>query len=182
MAVGPAGPTHNATVAQWLTTVQYPACPAQAGPRPRPIDPVTLAVQYWKTIPLPAPRPTIPPGYAITGKLAYLVTEGTVAPPEYAFNTPLGQLTIQASGAYLVNWGDPSAAGWSGPYPTEGQPWPNGRITHVYDNAATYTVNVVEQWRAVWHLAGATGTLNGLQTTATIRGFEARQYQAVITG
>jgi hypothetical protein len=181
MALGPASANTNATVAQWLATVQLPACSTQAGPRPQPIDPVTLAVRYWKTIPLPVPRPAIPPGYAITGKLAYLVTHGTVSPSEYVFATPLGELTIQATGRYLVNWGDAYAAGWSGPYPTEGQPWPGGRITHVYDFAGTYTVTVEEQWTAAWRLAAATGTLNGLETTATIPGFQAHQYQAVIT-
>lgn len=185
MALGPANPTPNATVTAWLATVHYPNCPPArrpAGqPGPPPIDPVTLAVQFWQTIPLPTPRPAIPPGYAVTGKEAYLVTNGTTTPPPYTRNTPLGTLTVTATGRYVVDWGDPAQPGWVGPYSTEGAPWPDGRITHVYDYAGTDTVTVEEQWTAVWHLAGASGTLAGLHTTATIPGFRVEQLQAVIT-
>lgn len=183
MAMGPANPAPNATIQQWLTTVHYPACaanPNPAAPRPAPIDPVTLAVQFWRTIPLPAPHPQIPPGYAITGKTAYLVTNGTTAPPVYTDNTPLGILTVQANGSYLIDWGDGTTPTWTGPYGQEGQPWPNGQITHVYENAGTYQVTVQEHWTATWRLAGATGTLAGLATTATIPAFRAEQLQAVI--
>ncbi|HET9076526.1 MAG TPA: hypothetical protein VFN68_06315 [Acidimicrobiales bacterium] len=187
MALGPANPTPNATVSAWLAAVRYPNCPANppvAG-RPAPalpaLDPVTIAVQFWHTIPLPVPRPTIPPGYAITGKDAYLVTKGTTDPPPYIDDTPLGPLTVTATGRYLVNWGDVHQPGWAGPYASEGQPWPNGRITHVYDYASTVTVTVQEEWTAVWHLAGASGTLGGLRTTATIPSFRVEQLQAVLT-
>jgi hypothetical protein len=146
-----------------------------------PPNPATLAVRFWQTIPLPVPKPTIPPGYAITGKVAYLVTNGTTAPAAYAENTPIGQLTIQATGEYLVDWGDGTQPVWTGPYPAEGQPWPSGQITHTYDNVGTYSIELREQWTAVWHLAGAAGDLGGLVTGATIPGFRAEQLQAVIT-
>ena len=145
------------------------------------MDQAAFAVQFWKTIPLPVPRPAVPPGYAVTGKTAYLVTHGTTSPPPYTDKTPLGPLTITATGSYLVDWGDSYAPGWQGPYPTEGQPWPDGRITHTYDYVGRYTITVREQWTAAWHLAGLTGTLTGLQTTATIADFEVEQLQAVIT-
>ena len=181
MALGPANPTPNITIVNWLATVHYPPCPAVKGNAPPPLDPVTLAVQFWKTIPLPVPKPAIPPGYAITGKTSYLVTHGTTAPATYTYQTPLGPLTINATGTYDVNWGDVYQPGWQGPYAAEGQPWPNGQITHTYDYVGTYTVTVREQWTATWKLAGATGTLTGLQTTATVPNFRAVQYQAVIT-
>jgi hypothetical protein len=181
MALGPANPTPNATVAQWLAGVHYPNCPQAPVGAPRAIDPVTLAVQFWRTIPLPVPKPAIPPGYAVTGKPAYLVTHGTVSPAPYVDNTPLGQLTIQAQGEYFVNWGDANPPSWSGPFAAEGQPWPHGQIAHTFDYVGTYTVTVEEQWSAVWHLAGATGHLTGLHTTATIPNFQVQQLQAVIT-
>jgi hypothetical protein len=184
MAVGPANPAPNATVQQWISTVNYPACPANsnpAGPPPAPIDPFALAVQFWRAVPLPTPQPQIPPGYAITGKTAYLVTNGTTAPPDYEENTPLGPLEIHATGVYLVDWGDGSPPTWTGPYNAEGQPWPNGQITHVYENVGKYTVTVQEQWTATWRLAGAGGTLTGLATTAVIPNFGVEQLQAIIT-
>lgn len=156
-----------------------PARP-KAGPGPG-ANPQGYAVQFWRTIPLPVPKPAVPPGYAVTGKTSYLVTHGTTNPPTYTDNTPLGQLTIQATGEYIVDWGDQTAPTWNGPYAMEGEPWPNGQITHTYDVAGTYTVNVEEQWSATWHLAGAAGTLTGLQTTATIPNFRVEQMQAVIT-
>ena len=180
MALGPANPMPNPTITQWLRTVNFPLCPATKR-NPPPLDPVTLATQFGKTIPLPVPKPTVPPGYAITGKTSYLVTHGTTKPAMYTFNTPLGQLTVSATGTYLVNWGDQYQPGWQGPYTTEGQPYPNGHIAHTYDYVGTYTITVREQWTATWRLAGATGTLTGLQTTATIPNFRVEQLQAVIT-
>lgn len=186
LALGPANPAPNATVSAWLATVRYPNCPATIGPAPPVLNPQTIAVHFWQTIPLPVPRPDVPPGYAITGKTAYLVTNGTTQPAPFTEHTPLGALTIRASGAYTVDWGDrdqntgtPSRP--AGPYPFEGRPYPDGRITHVYDVAGTYTITVTETWAATWSLAGAQGTLAGLRTTATIAGFRAEQLQAVLT-
>lgn len=188
MVLGPDNPGPYATITAWLSSVHYPSCPpippsakgTAAPPRP-PLNPLTLAVRFWRTIPLPVPRPTIPPGYAVTGKAAYLVTDGTTSPPPFAEATPLGPLVVVATGRYLVNWGDPAAPGWAGPYTTEGRPWPSGRITHVYDYTGTDTVTVVEDWTATWTLAGATGTLGGLHTVATIPAFRVEQLQAVLT-
>jgi hypothetical protein len=146
-----------------------------------PVDPVTLAVQFWRTIPLPAPRPQIPPGYAITGKTAYLVTNGTLHPAPFSENTPLGLLSVTAAATYEVDWGDGTLPTWNGPYVFEGEPWPNGQIVHTYDNVGSYTVTVTENWTATWMLASATGQLGGLHTTGTIPGYHVQQLQAVIT-
>ena len=171
----------GATVNTLLCTPPGPAGAQPAVVGAPPPNPVTLAVEFWRTIPLPVPKPGIPPGYAITGKTAYLVTHGTTAPAAFEENTPIGPLSIRATGQYVVDWGDGTSPVWAGPYPTEGEPWPDGRITHVYDIAGTYTVTVREEWSAVWELAGATGNLQGLATTAAIPGFRAEQLQAVIT-
>lgn len=156
--------------------------PAQAtAANPPAPNPAAYAVEFWRTIPLPVPKPEVPPGYAVTGKPSYLVTHGTVSPPQFSDNTPLGRLTIDATGQYRVDWGDSTPPDWAGPYQAEGQPWPNGQITHTYDYTGTYTIEVEEDWTAVWHLAGATGTLTGLRTTAAIPDFRVEQLQAVIT-
>ena len=180
IALGPPSTNANATVTTWFATLNLPPCPATPV-APAPIDPQLLAQSFWKTIPLPVPRPSIPPGYAITGLPAYLVTNSTTAPAPYIFPTPLGQLRIIATGQYFVDWGDPRSPGWAGPFPFEGQPWPNGRINHTYDDVGTVTVVVREVWSAKWVLGGATGALGGLATTATIGNYPIHQEQAVIT-
>jgi hypothetical protein len=183
MALGPANPPPNATVLAWLATLHLPACTAPAaGPAPVPINPAVLAVEFWQTIPLPTPHPTIPPGYAVTGKPAYLVTNGILAPAPYQRPTPLGALTITARGTYLIDWGDGSLPTWTGPFAQEGRPYPDGNIVHTYDNTGTATVTVQEVWTATWALGPAHGVLGALRTSATIAGFPVQQIQAVLTG
>jgi hypothetical protein len=158
------------------------AAPTPAPQRPPPVDPSVLAVRFWQTIPLPVPHPTIPPGYAVTGKPAYLVTAGTMTPAAYSRATPLGQLTIHAHGSYLVDWGDGTSPIWTGPYDRAGLPYPNGTIVHTYDNVGAFTVTVEEVWTATWTLGHTAGTLDALHTAGTIAGFPVKQIQAVITG
>ncbi|MHB1533810.1 MAG: hypothetical protein ACYC1D_04200 [Acidimicrobiales bacterium] len=140
-----------------------------------------MALQFWQTLPLPVPHPTIPPGYALAGKPAYLVTGGTTAPPAWSENTPLGPLRIQAVGEYFVDWGDGTSPALAGPYDVEGQAWPVGGVSHTYDVVGVDTVTVDERWTARWSLAGATGSLGQLQTQATIVGLPVRQVEAVLT-
>lgn len=173
----------------WLSA-NMPHCPANtpaaaspaaapAPPAPPPVSPVVLAQRFFSTIPLPVPRPSIPPGSAITGLPAYLVTDGNLDPVAYREHTPLGELLVTAHGSYEVNWGDGTV---SGPYATEGRPYPNGIITHTYDNVGKYTVTVTVSWTATWTLGAMGGTLGGLRTVGTIRGFPVGQEQAIITG
>jgi hypothetical protein len=144
-------------------------------------NPATLAISFWRRIPLPVPRPQVPPGYAITGLPAYLVTNGILHPAPYAENTPLGPLTIVATGSYFVDWGDGTAPTWAGPYGQEGGPYPNGDIVHTYDNAGVVTVTLDENWSADWTIGPFHGVLPDLRTVATIRDFRVSQLQAVIT-
>jgi hypothetical protein len=113
---------------------------------------------------------------------AYLVTNGTLAPPPYQRQTPLGPLDITARGSYLVDWGDATGPTWAGPYWQEGRPFPNGNIAHTYDNVKTVTVTVQEVWTATWRLGSATGQLTALSTTATIPDFTIKQIQSILTG
>jgi hypothetical protein len=159
------------------------AAPALAPARAAPaIDPGALAVQFWQTIPLPVPHPSIPPNYAVTGMPAYLVTNGTLAPSPYQRQTPLGPLYITAHGGYLVDWGDGMAPTWAGPYEQEGRPYPNGNISHTYDNVGTVTVTIQEIWTATWRLGAANGQLMALRTTATIPDLQIKQIQSILTG
>lgn len=150
-----------------------PPCPEQAG---EAISPRTIAVRHWKEIPLPIPRPHIAPGWGITGKRAFLETNGTTT-YTHTSPTPLGQLRIVATGRYVVDWGDGET---SGPHSGEGGPWPDGDITHDYGWAGTYDVVVTERWSATWQIGAAGGVLHELETTGRIDDFLVRELQAVV--
>lgn len=182
IAFGPAGPAPNTTVLAWLQSQHFPPCPAATRPPVAAIDPTTLAISFWRTVRLPVPRPSVPPGYAVTGMPSYLVTNGTLHPAPFRLATPLGELTVTATGQYMVDWGDGTTPTWSGPYNAEGRPYPNGNIAHTYDNTGTVTITLLENWTATWTIGPDGGTLGGLRTTATIPNFRIGQLQAVITG
>lgn len=136
----------------------------------------SVAEGFWQEVPLPSPRPHIAPGRAVTGKAAYLETNGTTT-HSFSRDTPLGPLAITATGAYVVDWGDGTT---TGPHPGEGGPWPAGRITHTYADVGTYDVVVSERWSATWRIGEASGTLSELRTTGTIEDLDVGQIQAVI--
>jgi hypothetical protein len=155
----------------------YPECPPDpARPAADPQSPQTYAVSFWEEIPLPAPKPQISPGRAITGKLAYLETRGKLR-DVYSSATPVGALTIDAVGTYEVDWGDGTK---TGPYTVEGTAWPDGQITHQYIDVGSYDVLVTERWTATWRLGSGSGRLYELRTTGGIDGFPVEQIQAVI--
>lgn len=140
------------------------------------VDPVVFAVAFWRQVKLPDPKPYIAPGWAITGKYAYLETRGERR-KTYTSDTPFGPLELVASGRYTVDWGDGERGG---PYDFEGEPWPDGRITHTYINVGTYTIRVREDWSATWRIGDAGGTLSGLRTEASIDNFRVQQIQVVL--
>ena len=150
----------------------YPRCPANG----EETDPAVVAAHHWEERLLPVPEPKIAPGWAITGKLAFLETNGQTT-YSYTNQTPLGLLEIRATGRYYVEWGDDES---SGPHRSEGKPWPSGTITHDYIWAGTYDVVVTERWTATWSLGGRTGVLRELRTTGRIDDFPVRELQAVV--
>ena len=152
---------------------QYPVCPSQAAEQ---VDPVVYALRFWREAPLPKPRPHIAPGWAITGKYAYLETNGERA-HTYTSNTPFGPLVLHATGRYYVDWGDGTK---DGPYDFEGGPWPDGRITHTYIDVGTYDVVVTEEWSSTWRIGEFGGTLGDLRTQGTIPDFRVEQLQVVV--
>ncbi|HEX8769404.1 MAG TPA: hypothetical protein VF711_01405 [Acidimicrobiales bacterium] len=154
-------------------TTNPPPCPAAPGAPTE--SPAQVAARYWEEIPLPSPQPAIAPGWAISGKLAYLETQGERTRTYYN-DTPLGRLEIVATGTYDVDWGDGTGTQI---FDVEGEPWPNGVITHDYQWADHYDVVVTEHWSATWHLGGASGDLHRLRTEGRIDDFEVRQIQAV---
>jgi hypothetical protein len=140
------------------------------------ISPIAMAIEHWSRVPLPRPQPRIAPGRAITGKLAYLETRGSLA-YTYSASTVLGLLQIHAVGVHWVDWGDGEE---TGPYNLEGTPWPDGQVVHHYIDVGNYNVTVTTRWTATWVLAGSSGPLPPTQTQGRIDDFPVEQIQAVI--
>ena len=157
-------------------TARYPRCPAEPGEPEPEIDPRTIAIQGWEEVELPKPQPHIAPGWAITGKTAYLETRGQLT-HTFTKDTPIGALQIRSTGGYFVDWGDGTK---TGPHHTEGGPWPEGTITHTYIHVGTYDVVVTEEWSANWSLGPANGNLTGQRTVGRIEDFRVEQVQVVV--
>jgi hypothetical protein len=153
----------------------YPRCPP-AFNQEAVIDPRVLALQGWEEVELPKPQPYIAPGWAITGKYAYLETRGQLR-HVFTKGTPIGPLQITSTGRYYVDWGDGET---TGPHSAEGGPWPDGEITHTYIDVGHYDVVVTEEWTAAWSLGPAGGSLNGQRTVGRIDDFRVEQIQVVV--
>ena len=157
---------------------EWPPCPTAKTPGGGPA-PAAVAAQFWSNEgqnPLLRPAPRIRPGYAVTGKTAYLETGGAVT-QLFTDPTGAGALQIQAGGQFWVDWGDGTPL--QGPYDSVGRPYPNGTITHVWSDTGSYTVTVYEKWVATWSLAGQSGTLVGLRTVGQIPGFPVKELVSV---
>jgi hypothetical protein len=160
----------------------YDMCPGQ--PR-NPTDPgavaEALAQRFFETAPLDRPAPHIAPGWALPGKRAFLETGTTTLTDRFSFDTVVGGITLDVASAIWVDWGDGTT---TGPHHSTGGPWPDGDITHLYQDAGTYTVTVTQRWGGTWRVdggpaGGRQGTLPVLPITATIEDFEVREVQAV---
>ncbi|HEX7167975.1 MAG TPA: hypothetical protein VF230_13440 [Acidimicrobiales bacterium] len=152
----------------------YDPCPGVQRP---PASPRAIAREVVEEFLPPPPRPEIDPGYAITGKPAYLETNGNLTPTPERRPTPLGDIDVTFTGTYRIDWGDGTPIET---HPTEGAPWPAGTIAHTYTNTGTYDVVVSIAWTATWRIADTTGIItDNLTSTAIIDNFDVRQLQAV---
>jgi hypothetical protein len=152
----------------------YPSCTPAAGAASR--SPTAIAALAWQQADLPKPDPKIAPGRAIVGKDAFLETRGRLH-FTHREQTPLGELRIEATGRYYVDWGDGES---TGPFSIEGTPWPAGEIKHDYQRAGTYDVVITARWTATWQLGSDGGSLPNGQTSGRIDDFPAQEIQAVI--
>lgn len=162
------------TLITWLQA-GIPMCPQAEAPLP---EPGVVAEEVVRRMQLPVPEPRIEPGRMLVGLRAYLETGGRLD-FGHAEETVLGQIDVAARAVVFVDWGDGTQ---TGPHESGGGPWPVGDITHVYQHAGEYDVVVRYRWVADWAVGGATGTIDtGLETVASIPGFEIEERQAVIT-
>lgn len=121
--------------------------------------PSMTANTFFTTRQLPSPTVQIQPGRAVVGMLAYMQID---APTSETFLIDDGfgnAITITAGGRFHVDWGDGSPVQDVGS--DHGGPYPDGDITHAYQQAGTVTVTVTESWSASWSSAGTLGKLAG---------------------
>ena len=159
----------------------YGLCTNSPRPSTTPTPAAAAAEAFEKHIKLPTPTLQIRPGYSITGTRAFLQING----PQQLDPDPIDvfgyTVTLHITSRYDIDWGDrttPTTGATS-----QGGPYPNGDLWHVYDNTGTYTVTVTQHWTATYNIAGtATGHINDVLHTANTMPLPVRQAQAVVDG
>ena len=156
----------------------YPPC-AGSNAVPSAPSPGAVAAMLWRDrMQLPPPQPRIQPGWAIAGKDAFVELGGASSVTRH-FNAFGYDLTITATATTNdIGWGDSFRTDGTR---SNGGPWPDGDLTHVWTSAGTYDVVITRHWTGVWSLTGqaAQPVPGQLHTTATLDDFEVRGYQAV---
>jgi hypothetical protein len=149
------------------------------------IPPVVLREAITRTIRDDMPRPTleVPPGYALTGMPAYLVTNHQLEYGPVTHTVDLGvavlDVTVTATGVTEVNWGDGTVA----TYQTPGTPWPDGQVVHTYRDADTVDIHVTDTWQVTYRVPalGIEDTLEAPLPARTLDALQVQQVQAVRT-
>jgi len=131
--------------------------------------PSTLAVQFWRSSTLPSPKPSLNPANPITGLDAYLSLQADLR-PSFTHPTPLGTLSISAVGTPTIRWGDGGVT--RGAPGDSGAPYPQGTLIHQYIDRCVGVLGVSVAWTASWSLAGDSGSLAGMTTSAEVAIFE----------
>jgi hypothetical protein len=150
-------------------------CPAGTPAASASPTPDMLAQDFWDVRLLPAPKPTMSPNYAVTGKPVYLQIEGERA-KHFDVPDPFGPpIAVEAMSRYVIDWGDGTVETTT----SSGGPWPDGDVRHVYTTSAeSRTIRVAQQWSATWQAGAQQGGLDNLQT-AGVLSFTVTQVQAV---
>lgn len=136
----------------------YSNVPELEGPRPAedcPADPsddlppplLDDVVRESVTDVLPRPDLSVPPGYALTGMPAYLVTDHALeyGPAEHGVDLEIMQLTVRVTGTgtSTVDWGDGSAPR---SYEEPGVPYPDGKVKYTYADKGAAEITVTDHW------------------------------------
>jgi hypothetical protein len=188
-AVGPGGPV---VVNPWTPT-NIAACQAQGGspvlipcpqagppgppaPPPQPGGQIVAGATLTLQQELPQPKLTVQPGYAVTGLRAYL----QIDTPD---NLPFTFQGFRNAVSMVCHWTSFDVAWGDGAVDTgitsTGGPWPDGDVTHVYQQASPGDdLRVTEHWSCPWHdQIGGAGILQ-LQTQGDLP-LEIREIQTV---
>lgn len=177
----------------WQELIRYEApdarpdvdCPAAPGEQV-PLVALRDTVRALVTGQLPRPRPSIPPGYALTGMPAYLVTgDDHVLTYDADHSVQVGpfwfELGITATGRTIVDWGDGSEPVVAH---EPGRPYPDGRVHHTYRDRGRVEVTTTDDWTVMFTAtepsgATLTDTIGATLTDVVLDDFPVQTYRAV---
>jgi hypothetical protein len=135
---------------------------------------------------LPRPAPSVPPGYAMTGMAAYLITDHELVygPVDHDVDLEIMQLTVRVNGTATttVDWGDGTVLTYDQP----GLAYPDGEVTHTYADAGDVTIQITDSWRLTYDVyrGGELIISNVLEfdlAPVALENLEVRQLQSVRT-
>jgi hypothetical protein len=147
------------------------------------IPPAVLrdAVQHTIRDNLPRPELEVPPGYALTGMPAFLVTNHQLEYGPVSHSVDLGvavlQVTVEGTGTTEVDWGD----GTIGTYRSPGTPWPDGQVVHTYSHTGAVTITVTDTWQVTYRVPalGIVDTIQAPLPPRTLDDLPIQQVQSV---
>jgi hypothetical protein len=157
-------------------------CPVEPGQQVEPAD-VRDAVVHTIRDDMPRPTLEVPPGYALTGMPAYLVTNHQLEYGPVTHTVDLGidvlEVTVTATGVTEVDWGD----GTTNTYDAPGTPWPDGQVVHTYRDTGRVTITVTDTWEVTYRVPalGIVDTVTAPLPARTLDDLEIQQVQAVRT-
>ncbi|MEX1178167.1 MAG: hypothetical protein WEB09_06870, partial [Nitriliruptor sp.] len=155
--------------------VPCPADPADA----LPVEMVEEFITATVSEQLPRPTLSLPPGYAITGLRAYLVTGHDLDFGPVSIPVDLGivafDVQLSATGASTVDWGD----GTITTHDSGGTGYPDGAVSHVYTDAAIVDITVTDTWTVAYEAGPFVGSITAPLLPVTLPDVEIQERQAV---
>lgn len=175
-----------ASTSRQQATVPQDDCPVDAAEE-LPPEMLQMLVHDQVVDVLPRPEPSVPPGYALTGMPAYLVTGHELAygPDEHEVDLEIMQVDVEVTGqaTSAVDWGDGSDIQT---YDQPGLAHPDGGVSHTYAETGKVTIEIVDTWTLDYevyrdgaHVISDTATFD--LDPATLDDLEVEQLQAVRT-
>jgi hypothetical protein len=95
------------------------------------------------------------------------------------------QVRLHIASTYDIDWGDTTPTHITKNVKSQGGPYPDGDVWHVYETKGAYTVRVTQRWTATYEIAGpapATGTIADVLETTTSQELPVSEAQAVVDG
>jgi hypothetical protein len=161
---------------------EYGYCPTSPLQDLPQVSADVAAEHLWREqVNLPSPTLTIAPGRAVTGLRAYLEIGGA----QTSRHGPMGAfgyaITITTSSTYDIDWGDGTVVTGVA---SQGGPYPDGDVHHVYQRVDDgNVVTVTQRWTATWTATGphgsTGGTIAGVLSTSSSLPLPVGQIQAV---